>query len=156
MVLASFMEKKTPAGAGRDLSPASEFNSRAKNRSPSQPQVQQSMPHTASHRAAWIWQKPLLKKCWSLYFCHWQKSLNGDLTANLVSTDFPRLRHQGVNTVSDGAAGSSGGGGKKKKSHTEVRTAVRVVQREVNPWSIVCKRFSTWSFNWMFEEQITG
>lgn len=115
MVLASFMEKKTPAGAGRDLSPASEFNSRAKNRSPSQPQVQQSMPHTASHRAAWIWQKPLLKKCLSLYFCHWQKSLNGDLTANLVSTDFPRLRHQGVNTVSDGAAGSSGGGGKKKK-----------------------------------------
>lgn len=47
MFLASLTEKKTPAGAGRDLPPASEFNSRAKNRSlVSQPQVQQSVPRS--------------------------------------------------------------------------------------------------------------
>lgn len=49
MFLASFTEKKTPAGEGRDLPPASEFNSRAKNRSLSQPQVQQSTPHSLLH-----------------------------------------------------------------------------------------------------------
>lgn len=50
MFLASFTEKKTPAGAGRDLPPASEFNSRAKNRSlVSQPQVQQSVPRSLLH-----------------------------------------------------------------------------------------------------------
>lgn len=51
MVLASFTEKETPAGTGRDLPPDTEqFNSRAKNRSlVSQPQVQQYVPCALLH-----------------------------------------------------------------------------------------------------------
>lgn len=92
MFLASYTEKKTPAGAGRDLPPASEFNSRAKNRSLSQPQVQQSVPHSLLHTGQPEFGKsPYYRNAEVYIFATEKKSLNGDLTANLVSTDFLRL-----------------------------------------------------------------
>lgn len=92
MFLASFTEKKTPAGAGRDLPPASEFNSRAKNRSLSQPQVQQSMPHSLLHTGQPEFGKsPFYRNAEVFIFATEKNSRSGALTANLVSNDFPKL-----------------------------------------------------------------